>query len=155
MKLKTFLVVSGFSLAAAAICLASDEQALRDLDTQWAAAAAAKDLDKTVSYYSDDAIVLPPNAPAAMTKDTIRKAWKDMFDLPGFALTWTATKVEIAKSGDMAYLIGAYEMAFNNGTRTPAKDHGKYLEVFKKQADGKWKCAADMFSSDLPALAKE
>jgi len=155
MKMKTLLVSFGFSLAAAAVCLASDEQALRDLDEQWAGAAAAKDLDKTVSYYSDDATVLPPNAPAAMTKDAIRKAWKDMFDLPGFALTWIATKVEIAKSGDMAYLIGAYEMAFNNATSTPTKDHGKYLEVFEKQADGKWKCAADMFSSDLPALAKE
>ena len=155
MKMKTLLVSFGFSLAAAAVCLASDDQALRDLDEQWAAAAGAKDLDKTLSYYSDDAIVLPPNAPAAMTKDAIRKAWKDMFDLPGFALIWQTTKVEMSKAGDMAYVIGAYEMQINDVREHPRKDHGKYLEVFKKQADGKWKCAADMFSSDLPALARE
>ena len=31
------------------------------------------------------------------------------------------------------------------------KDHGKYCEVWEKKADGKWKVATDMFSSDLPA----
>src|SRR5207247_7709050 len=41
------------------------EQALRDLDAQWSAAAGAKDVDKTVSYYAADATVMPPNASAA------------------------------------------------------------------------------------------
>ena len=31
------------------------------------------------------------------------------------------------------------------------KDHGKFVEIWKKQADGSWKCAVDMFNSDLPA----
>src|SRR5713101_1660049 len=35
------------------------EQALRDLDAHWSAAAGAKDLEKTISFYSEDAIVLP------------------------------------------------------------------------------------------------
>jgi ketosteroid isomerase-like protein len=60
MKMKPLLVSFALSFAAAASCLASDEQVLRDLDAQWAAAAAAKDLDKVVSFYSDDATVLPP-----------------------------------------------------------------------------------------------
>lgn len=39
----------------------ADEQAVRDADAAWSKAAGAKDLDKTVSFYADDAIVLPPN----------------------------------------------------------------------------------------------
>jgi ketosteroid isomerase-like protein len=50
------------------------EQTLRDLDAQWSAAAGAKDVDKTVSYYAADAIVMPPNASSATTKEAIRSA---------------------------------------------------------------------------------
>src|SRR5215470_11293779 len=54
------------------------EQKLRDLDAQWSKAAAAKDLEQTVAYYSEDAIVLPPNAMSAATKEAIRNVWKEM-----------------------------------------------------------------------------
>src|SRR4029077_16934251 len=82
------------------------EQALPDLDAQWSAAAGAKDVDKTVSFYSDDAVVMPPNAPSATTKETIRSAWKEMLTTPGAAVSWKATKVEVAKSGDLACVSG-------------------------------------------------
>src|SRR5258708_32097724 len=78
MKTKTAIVTFALSLATAA-CLAADtkiEQALRDLDAQWSAAAGAKDVDKTVSYYSDGAVVMPPSASAARTKEAFRSIWQ-------------------------------------------------------------------------------
>jgi ketosteroid isomerase-like protein len=125
------------------------EQALRDLDEQWSKAADAKDVDKTVSFYSDDAIVMPPNAPGATTKEAIRAIWKDL--LTDASISWKAKKVEVARSGDLAFSSGTYEVTLNDPTGTPVKDRGKYLEVWKKQADGIWKCVADMWNSDLPA----
>jgi hypothetical protein len=47
---------------------AADEATIRDLDAQWSKTAGAHDLDGIVSYYSDDAVLLPPNAPAAANK---------------------------------------------------------------------------------------
>ena len=129
------------------------EQALRDLDAQWSAAAGAKDLDKTVSYYAEAAIVLPPNAPSATTKEAIRSAWKEMLTTPGAAISWKTTKVEVAKSGDLACVSGTYEVTMNDPSAKPVSDHGKYVEVWEKQADGKWKCGADIWNSDLPATA--
>jgi ketosteroid isomerase-like protein len=129
------------------------EQALRDLDAQWSAAAGAKDLDKTVSYYSDDAIVMPPNAPGATTKDAIRNIWKDLLASPGLAVSWKATRVEVAQPGDMASLSGTYEVTMNDASGKSVPDRGKYLEVWKRQANGKWKCVADIWNSDLPASA--
>jgi ketosteroid isomerase-like protein len=126
------------------------EQSLRDLDAQWSKAGAAKDVDKTVSYYSDDAIVMPPNAAAATTKEAIRKTWKDVFDAT-VSGSWTATNVKAAKSGEMAYVSGTYEFTANDASGKPVTDKGKYVEVWKKQADGKWKCEADIWNSDLPA----
>jgi len=129
------------------------EQDLRDLDAKWSAAAGAKDIDKTVSYYSEDAIVMPPNAPSATTRETIRSAWKEMLTSPGAAIRWKATKVEVAKAGDLAYVSGTYEETMTDASGKPVKDHGKYVEIFKKQADGTWKVVSDIWNSDLPASA--
>ena len=64
---------------------------------------AAKDFEKSMSYYADDASLLISNAPAINGKDAIRAAMKPMFDDPNFALTFQASRVEVAKSGDLGY----------------------------------------------------
>src|SRR5207244_11762169 len=63
------------------------EQALRDLDAQWSAAAGTKDLDKTVSVYCDNAIVMPPNASSAKKREEIQSAWIEMLTRPGAAVS--------------------------------------------------------------------
>jgi len=154
MRIKTLILTLTLGFAAAAVCLAGDtktEQALRDADAAWSKAAGSKDLDKTVSYYSADAIVLPPNAPIATTKEEIKKIWQDMLASPGLAISWKATKVEVAKSGDLGFVSGTYELTMNDATGKPATDKGKYVEVWEKKADGKWKCGTDTWNSDLPA----
>jgi uncharacterized protein (TIGR02246 family) len=148
MKTKQFFLVVCVALLPVTLAFAADadEKAVRDADEQWSKVAAAKDLDKTVSFYADDAVVLPPNQAAVTTKDGIRNLWKGFFDSLT-DISWKTTRVQMAKSGDMGYLIGTYEMTMKDGT----KDKGKYCEVWKKQADRKWKVTTDMFSSDLPA----
>lgn len=155
MKTKALLITLGFGLTTAAICLAGDEQTLRDLDAQWSKAAGAKDLDKTVSYYASDAVVMPPHAAAATTKEAMRKSWSDLISIPGMSISWKPTKAEIAKSGDLAYTSGTYELTMNDASGKPITDHGKYLEVWKKQADDSWKCALDIWNSDLPEASAE
>ena len=151
--------VSGGSPSDDAGNIQPTERILRALDTQWSKAAAAKDLEQTVAYYSEKAIVLPPNATSAATKETIRNVWKDVFAAPGLVITWKPTKVKLGSSDDMAWVSGTYELLMNDPSGKPANDRGKYLEVWEKQADGNWKCAADMWNSDLavsvPATAEK
>ena len=130
---------------------AADEAAIRKADMDWSNVAQAKQLDAWVAYYSDDATVLPPNEPIAASKDAIRKTIGDLLSLPGVNLKWQSTKVEVARSGDIGYSFGTYEMSFNDPKGNPTTDHGKYVEIWKKQADGSWKCAVDTFNTDLPA----
>ena len=154
MKIKTLVLTLILGLVAAAICLAGDtkaEQALRDADAAWSKAAESKDLDKTLSYYSADATVLPPNASAATTKEAIKTIWQDMLASPGLVISWKATKVEVAKSGDLGFVSGTYELTMNDASGKSVNDHGKYVEVWEKQSDGKWKCGTDIWNSDLPA----
>ncbi len=149
MKTKQFILTVCVALIPMTVAFAAgaDEKAVRDADAEWSRVAGAKDLDKTVSFYADDAMVLPPNQPMVTSKTGIRNLWKGFLDSLT-DISWKTTRVEMAKSGDVGYLIGTYAMTTKDGT----KDTGKYCEVWKKQADGKWKVAVDMFSSDLPAI---
>jgi len=127
------------------------EQLLRDLDTKWAKAAATKDVEQTIAFYSDDAVVFPPTATSAATKEAIRNGWKEMFASSGFVISWQPTKVQVGKAGGMAWVSGTYELTMNDASGKPINDRGKYLEVWEKQPDGIWKCAADMWNSNLAA----
>lgn len=132
---------------------AADESTIRALDAQWSKTAAANDVDGTVSYYSDDASLLPPNAPIASDKQSIRSAWASLLG-PDTALTWQASKVDVARSSDVAYVVGVYQMVTKDPQGKSATDRGKFVEVWKKQPDGNWKTVADIFNSDLPAQAQ-
>ena len=154
MKTRLFLIITLVVLPIAIVCnfpptvkgAGADEKAVRDADNAWSKAAGAKDLDKTVSYYADDAVIMPPNEAAVTTKEGIRNLWKGFLDSLQ-DISWRTTRVEVSKSGDMAVLLGTYEMTMKDGS----KDKGKYCEVWEKKAGGKWKVGTDMFSSDLPA----
>jgi ketosteroid isomerase-like protein len=130
---------------------AADEAAVRQTDANWSKAAQSKKVDDWVAFYSDDAVILPPNDKKATGKDDVRRYIGQLLMLPGLNLSWEPSKVEVARSGDLAYTQGTYRMAFPDPHGKPATDQGKTLEVWRKQADGSWKCVADMWSSDLPA----
>ena len=52
-------------------------------------------------------------------------------------------------------MSGNYEFKETDAGGKPITDKGKYLEIWKKHADGSWKCVADMFNSDLPSVPAE
>ncbi len=131
---------------------AADEAAIRAADAQWSKTAGSGDLEGTIAYYSDDATLLPPNAPMASGKEAIRAVWAPLLT-PGASISWEASKVEVARSGDLAYIMGTYQLAMKDAQGNSVPDHGKFVEVWEKQPDGKWKVGADIFNSDLPTAA--
>lgn len=143
----------GCNSQTAADTRAADEATLRNLDAEWSKAAGAKDVEKTVSYYTDDAVILAPNLPTIQGKQQARAMWQGMFSVPGFGGGWKATKVEVSRSGDLAWITGTYELSETDERGRPMVDKGKYLEVWKKQPDGSWKCVADTFNTDLSSAA--
>lgn len=129
---------------------AKDEAAIRQADEAWVKAAQTKQIPAWLAYYTDDILFMPPNDKIAKTKDDITKYLGQMMILPGLKVTWQPVKIEAARSGDIAYDHGTYELTFEDPNGNPITDKGKYLEIWKKQADGSWKCSADMWNSDLP-----
>jgi ketosteroid isomerase-like protein len=123
--------------------------AVKAADAQWSKSAQARDLAGVLSYYSSDAVVLPANQEMLMNKGDITKAWTAMLD-PGNTISWTSMYTEASKSGEMVYDVGSYTMVTQVKKGKPVTDHGKYLAVWKKQADGSWKAVADTWNSDAP-----
>jgi ketosteroid isomerase-like protein len=145
----TMILLASACNQAAPDTRAADEAAIREADTQWSKIAGTKNLDATVAYYADDAQVLAPEAPIATTKQAIRALWTQLLG-PDTTVSWQATKVEVARSGDLGYLTGTYELTMKDAKGTATTEKGKMVEVWKKQPDGKWKVVADIFNSDAP-----
>ena len=124
------------------------ENRIRALDSEWSQAAQSKDVDKMVSYYSDDASAFPFNAPIATGKEQIRQLWSALMAKPGFSLTFSPTKIDVAKSNDLAYEAGTFELKLNDAQNNPTTTNGKYVVCWKKSAKGEWKVQFDIFNTD-------
>lgn len=160
MKRSTLIFGLGFlSLALACAPTSSTgsreaaEGAIRAADASFEKAGEARDLAQFVSFYAADATVFPPNGPMITTPEGIKKSFGEMLALPGFGLSWQATKAEASASGDLGYTQGTYRLTANGPDGKPMEDRGKYVTVWKKEAGGSWKVVADIFNSDLPAPA--
>ncbi len=145
------LLVLAISGCAPQVDVAVEEAAIRSEDADCLKAWAAKDVDRGLSCYSDDASVFPSNGPIATGKEAIRAVWSQMFETPGFALSWDISKLEVSRAGDLAYAHGTYESMVNDAAGNPVTERGKWVGVYKKQADGQWKMVADIGNSDGPA----
>jgi ketosteroid isomerase-like protein len=134
---------------------AEDEAALREADANWSKVTGEKNVDGFVSFFTDDGMLFPPNQAAVSGKEAIHHWGQAMVETPGFAVSWQATKAEAARSSDLGYTVGTYEMTVNDAKGKPVTEKGKYLTVWKKQADGSWKVAVDTFNSDMPAAPQK
>jgi ketosteroid isomerase-like protein len=109
-----------------------------------------KDFEAFVKfYYTEDAMSLAPNEPAVKGRAN-QIAWYKAF--PPFELAEEI--VELDGRGDLAYarLTGTTKVTMPGATE-PIVDTIKGMEIWKKQNDGSWKCACDVWNSDLPITA--
>src|ERR1700694_3596265 len=127
---------------------AADEAAIRAASAEWAKVAAAKDLEKTLSYYADDASMFPPNAPIVTGPEARRTMWTKLLAPNELVFSNAATKVEVARSGDLAYEVGTFQESFKDDKGQPVNVVGKYVVGWKKQASGQWKAIVDIFNTD-------
>ena len=129
-----------------------DAQAIRDGEAAAQKDLAAKDVDKIATIWADDASLLMPNMPILTGKEAIRNSLTQFMGDPNFSLSYAPTKVEVSRGSDYAYSQGTYTMNMTDPkTKKVITENGKYVTVYKKQADGSWKAVADINNADAPA----
>jgi uncharacterized protein (TIGR02246 family) len=125
-----------------------DREALMQTSRDWAAAVAAGDLERALSYWTDDAVVLPPDQPAVVGKAAIRNFVMAALAVPGFSITWQPERAVVSVDGGMGYLIERNETTFNDDSGTRKAQNGKAVTIWQKQADGAWKCVVDTWNGN-------
>jgi uncharacterized protein (TIGR02246 family) len=119
---------------------------LLDLTRQYLAAAKARDAARVASFYAEDAVVMPPNAPPIKGRRAIQQDHERLFkESPSFELT--ATPIASETSGDLGYIQGEFVVKRQGGGEV----RGKYVEVWKR-IQGEWKILYDINNANhLPA----
>ncbi len=105
-------------------------------------------VDALMSHFTDDANVLAPDMPMARDRDESRAVFAAMEAMPGYSLAWSPSKADA--SGDLGYTVGTYHIELQDPEGDPLAIDGKYLTVWKKQSDGHWMVAVDMFNANGP-----
>ena len=125
----------------------ADSTSIRSEADAWFKAIAAKDIEKTLSFYAADAQYLSAGRPAAATPEARRKLWEQDYATPGFSSDEVTAQIEVARSKDLAFQRGTYVSTMQNEQGQMTKSTGKFLVVWKKQ-DGRWKAIVDMDNAD-------
>jgi ketosteroid isomerase-like protein len=131
-----------------------ETEALLNTDRAWAeVASAGRNTDSVVAFWSEDANVAMPNSPLLRGKTAIRQMVTSSFAAPGFRITWTPESAVVAASGDLGYTTGANEVSVPDSTGRVTKMVGRYLTVWRREPDGRWRCVED-YSSPGPVDAR-
>ncbi len=120
-------------------------------DSLWDDQSAQNSVKGWLSFYSDDAIVLPPGENICKDKASREAVIQAYFSTPGAKMRFHPTKTEVSKSGDLGYSTGVYQFSFKDPTGKDAHENGKFNEIWKKQSDGNWKCIVDIWNADHAA----
>jgi ketosteroid isomerase-like protein len=109
-------------------------------------------LDTIFASFTDDARVLAPDIPMAEGREASRAVFAKLRALPGYSLKYSPAIADVGGAADLGYTIGTYHMKLPGSDGRLAEINGKYLTIWKRQPDGKWKVAVDMFNADGPPV---
>lgn len=128
--------------------VSTEAQKLLEIDRAWAAVAGAgQNVDSIVSFWTDDAKVAQPGQPTVEGKTAIKGMVTSMLAIPGFHVTWNPESAVVSSSGDLGYTSGTNAFTSTDATGKLVTEKGRYLTVWRKQADGRWRCVMDFGNS--------
>lgn len=129
----------------------AEAKAIWDGESNCGAPWAAKDTDKLVDGYADDASVMVPGVATMTGKDAIRAGIKESLADPNFSINCFPAQVEVSIGGDLAYSRGTFTMVTTDPkTKRPVVEKDRYVSVYRKAADGKWKAIEDINNAGPP-----
>ena len=142
---KLMLSQSGYSSLGTASSGREVGEQIKRLRELWAEAFNARDLESSLLFYADDAVVLPSNGIAVRGAEAIRDLLKSMFDAGHSNGKFEQSQIEY--SGNMAVEIGAYTLQTHcdGGTR---QDTGRYMATWRRQEDGEFRITVNVWSTN-------
>lgn len=135
--------------AALGFAATPDPSVLLDADRAFAEATAKGRLEGFSSFLAEDTATLRPDLPVIRGRKAVAERWAPLLNNPAMSIRWQPLDATISSSGDLGYTIGAYEIV-RSGEGAGVVGTGKYVTIWKKQADGSWKVIFDSGVPDTP-----
>jgi ketosteroid isomerase-like protein len=126
---------------------AADTKALEAGAAKWMDAFNGKDIEAMRSHYAEDAVLLPPDAPAIFGRDAVLATMQEMF---ASGLSIELEDLEIKVEDDLGYKAGRYRLLSEDGSLV---DRGKYIEIWNK-VDGAWVLHRNIWNSSVQAAVE-
>ncbi len=101
------------------------------------------------AMYDTAAVVLAPNAPLMRGRQNIEAFWTGARQQGFKTVSLVVNSVEVI--GNHAIELGNYTLVIQPAGQGEVTDRGKYMVVWRRQADGSWKMYRDMFNTSMPA----
>lgn len=118
-------------------------EALMQADRDFAADVVRDGIGAWVKWFATDGQQIGPGR-QVVGHDAIRDYMSDTFSDPTAKLVWWPVSARISESGDLGYTIGRYEARKSNPDGTVSvRATGRYITIWRKQADGSWKVELD------------
>lgn len=142
----------GSTSAAGSLAATDPAEARRTIEAANASAMAgmlANDVTAATANYAENAVVMMPAMATMRGRAAVQEGFKGMMSATPISAAKFTTEDVIA-SGDLAVETGTYTMTVTPKGAKPIDDNGKYMSVWRKQADGTWKVEREINHSDIP-----
>ena len=120
-----------------------DPSVLMEADRAFAAAVAAGGTEAWVSWFAEDGAQIQPGLGEIRGRDAIRELMAGLDD-PNFSLSWEPRRADIAASGELGWTTGSYVSSGVGKDGEPRQAQGRYVTIWRKQANGSWKVVMDL-----------
>ncbi len=128
----------------------AEGEKLMQTSREWSKIAAMGDIEKTLSYWADDAMVMSPGQKPIKGIQAIREMIEATSNIPGFTISWEPLSATVSKSGDIAYLIEQNQITMKDSVGNTIKEINKAVTIWRKEPDGSWKNIVDMWNGNSP-----
>jgi len=129
--------------------LENEKQRILQRDAEWSTVASeGRDIERIVSFWTGDAIVIPPGFPPIVGKEALREYVRMSLQIPGFRISWKSTDVQVSPDGRLAYLLARNSVTMNGADGKPIMMNGRAVTIWRREEDGEWRCAVDIWNDE-------
>ena len=134
MKYRMTSLVAAFLLGTSGFALADAAEEVKAGLAAFAAAFNAGDAATMATYYTEDAYIMPPDAPLLQGREAIQGVWQSFIDAGITDMSLTSTVVE--DHDNTVHEIGAFTLSVPDGNGGVTQAVGKYIVIYERGADG-------------------
>ncbi len=149
--LPLLLVCSCSPLPEASVDLEAERAVLHETADAFHEAAPSMDVEKLVSHYASDVLLLPPGGKRLQGTEAARDFLAGFAAMPGAKARFEEPRlIEVARGGDLGYTLGDAVFSFDSPHGNTLVQRVREFHLWKKQDDGSWKIVIDIWNSGTP-----